>query len=327
MKYEFLTNLLKRLLSSIIVLFLIVSFVFILIRIAPGDPSQKYISPKLNPVLAEKVKQSFNLNAPVITQYFSFIKNIGSGDFGISYNYHKPVFDVVKEYLPLTLILSLVSFILQLVIGIFLAILVSKKLNGTLDRVLSKIILILYIIPVFVLGLFLIYIFSVRLNILPSNGIKSLGAEESGFLVSGLDIFKHLVLPVITLSVSGIAVFYKYLRSNIEEIYNKTFIQYLISQGLQGTEIFKKHVIPNVINPMISVAGVELGLLLGGTLITEIIFSLPGMGRLTMNAIIARDYPLVVGCTLTASVLMLISNFIADLIKALIDKRHIKGIA
>lgn len=326
MRNEFLILILKRLLSSLLILFLLISFVFFLIRIAPGDPAQKYISPKLSPALAEKVKESFKLNASISNQYFSFIKNLGKGDLGVSYNYRKPVIEVIKEYLPFTLILSSISFLIQIIIAFLLSILVSKKLNGIMDKVLSRGLLIFYIIPAFVLGLFLIYIFSVQLNILPSSGIKSFEIEERGFLFALTDYIKHLILPLITLSVSGIAVFYKYLRGNIEEVYNKTFIQYLRSNGIPEPVIFKKHVIPNAINPLISVAGVELGLLLGGTLITEIIFSLPGMGRLTMNAIIMRDYPLVIGCTFTASVLMLVSNFSADLIKAMIDKRHIKGI-
>jgi peptide/nickel transport system permease protein len=135
-----------------------------------------------------------------------------------------------------------------------------------------------------------------------------------------------MVLPLVTLSLGGIIVFYKYLRDNLVEVYNKSFVENLRMHGFSEKEITKKHVIPNAISPLISVAGVELGLLFGGALITEVIFSLPGMGRLTVNAILSRDYPLVIGCTFIAGILVIITNLVADLIKAKLDKRLVKGI-
>jgi len=134
-----------------------------------------------------------------------------------------------------------------------------------------------------------------------------------------------MTLPLITLSIPGIAEFYKYLRDNFEEINNKSFVENLRAHGLRESEIIRKHIIPNSINPLISIAGVELGLLLGGALITEVIFALPGMGRLTVNAIFARDYPLIVGCTFVSGVLVIITNLLADVVKAKLDKRVVKG--
>jgi peptide/nickel transport system permease protein len=327
MNSEFINLILKRFISSIIILFLLITFVFTLIRLAPGDPSQKYLSPKFSPGLVEKVKASYKLNTSISEQYFSFISNFIKGDLGISYNYRKPVTEVIAEFLPLTLLLSTSSFIIQIAFSFFLTIVAIRKVNGIFDRFLSKSVIIVYVIPTFVLGLVLIYIFSITWNILPSSGLKSFGTSEKSFLFILLDYIKHLILPVATLSVGGVAVFYKYLRDNIRDVYNRTYIQYLRANGLSEREILLHHVIPNAVNPLISVAGVELGLLLSGTLITEIIFSLPGMGRLTLDAILTRDYPLVIGCTLTASVLILLSNFAADLIKAIIDKRFVKGLS
>ena len=135
-----------------------------------------------------------------------------------------------------------------------------------------------------------------------------------------------MILPLATLSLGGIAVFYKYLRDNLEETYNKSFVLNLRANGVDEKTILLKHIIPNAIGPLIAVAGVELGILFGGALITEVIFALPGMGRLTINAILSRDYPLVIGCTFVSGVLVILSNFAADLLKAKIDKRLIKGI-
>jgi len=160
----------------------------------------------------------------------------------------------------------------------------------------------------------------------PSSGLSSFDSDSMSFAGRAADYLRHLILPLITLSLGGMAVYYKYLRDNLEETLNKTFVLNLRAHGFSEKEIVRKHVIPNSIGPLISVAGVELGILFSGALITEVIFGLPGMGRLTINAILARDYPLVTGCTFTAGVLVIISNLAADLVKAKIDKRLLKGI-
>jgi len=148
----------------------------------------------------------------------------------------------------------------------------------------------------------------------------SFGAQVFDYIV-------HLILPVITLCLGGIAVYYRYLMDNLEDIYNKPYILNLRAAGLKEKEITLKHIIPNAISPLITVTGIDLGLLLSGALITEVIFGLPGMGRLTVTAILTRDYPLVLGCTFTAGVFIIIANLAADIIKAKIDKRLIKGIS
>ena len=302
-----------------------VCFIFILLRISPGDPSLKFVSPELSPNLAQKVKESFGLNKTVFEQFVQFISNIFSGNFGVSYDFRKPVVEVMKNYLLFTVTFSLISFIIQLTVSYFLALLSIKKMNGFIDRLLGKTSLVLYAIPSFVIGVFLIFIFSEKLKLLPASGLISYGAES----LSGGEKFTgyvlHLILPLITLSLGGIAVFYKYLRDNLDEVFNKPFVLNLYGYGLSKKEITRKHVIPGAISPLISVAGVELGVLFSGALITEVIFGLPGMGRLTVNAILSRDYPLVVGCTFASGVLIIVSNFLADMLKAKLDKRLVSG--
>jgi peptide/nickel transport system permease protein len=302
-----------------------VCFIFILLRISPGDPSLKFVSPELSPNLAQKVKESFGLNKTVFEQFVQFISNIFSGNFGVSYDFRKPVVGVMKNYLLFTVTFSLISFIIQLTVSYFLALLSIKKMNGFIDRLLGKTSLVLYAIPSFVIGVFLIFIFSEKLKLLPASGLISYGAES----LSGGEKFTgyvlHLILPLITLSLGGIAVFYKYLRDNLDEVFNKPFVLNLYGYGLSKKEITRKHVIPGAISPLISVAGVELGVLFSGALITEVIFGLPGMGRLTVNAILSRDYPLVVGCTFVSGVLIIVSNFLADMLKAKLDKRLVSG--
>ncbi len=326
MKKEIIKILLKRILTSLLVLFLLISFLFFLLRISPGEPYQKFVSPELSPGLASLVKNSFDLNGSLLEQYKSFILNLCGGNFGISYTYRLPVTKVISMYLPFTLVFSLLSFIIQITSAFFLSLLSVKKINGILDRTISKTSLMVYALPSFVIGVALIYIFSGVLNILPTSGLSSFDAGSFTFFQRLLDYADHMVLPLITLSLGGAAVYYKYLRDNLIEVYNKPFVENLRMHGLTEKEITRKHVIPNAVSPLIAVAGVELGLLFGGALITEVIFALPGMGRLTVNAILSRDYPLVVGCTFTAGILVIITNLIADLVKAKIDKRLLKGI-
>ena len=324
MKKDFYWAIIKRIASSILVLLLLVTFIFLLVRLAPGDPTQKFLSPQLSPQLAEKVTKSFGLDQPIHLQYFSFVANLFSGDFGISYNYRQPVFTVVKDYFLFTLIFSSISFIIQLVIGYQLAKYSFSKEGKLADKLFSKISIILFSVPTFVIGLILVYIFSVKLDLLPTSGIKSIFYDDLGPIEKLRDYFIHLILPMITLSLAGIAVFYKYLRDNFDSIKYSSFIINLRANGISEKEIFKKHLLPNAVQPLISIAGIEFGILLGGALLTEVIFSLPGMGRLTVGAILNRDFPLVIACSFIAGLMMILSNLFADLIKIKMDKRFIK---
>ena len=315
-----------RLFSSVIILFLLISSIFVLLRIAPGDPVQKFISPELSNQLAEKVRESFHLNGSIFDQYISFVKNLISGNFGISYNYHSPVLSVIKDYLLFTLIFSFICFSVQLIIGYLLALTAYKNKGSFIDKAFSGMSLVIYSIPGFVKAIILIYIFSVVFHLLPSSDLRSINFEDLTFPEKLFDYFRHLLLPVITLSLGGIVIFYKYLRDNFDSVSQKSFVVFLRTLGVGDNEILKKHIIPNAFGPLISIAGVQLGLLLSGALITEVIFGLPGMGRLAVNAILLRDYPLVVGCTFISGVLIILSNFLADLVKAKIDKRLVKEI-
>ncbi len=302
------------------------SFLFVLLRISPGGSVQKYLSPQLSPHLAERVRESFNLNESIAEQYKAFLLNAVQGDFGISYNYMQPVNEVLWQHVPFTLFLAFTGMFVQILFGFLLAVAAVKKMHGLADKFLSRFSLMMYSIPSFVVGVFLIYLFSSTFNIFPSSGLKSYNHYSYSFWGKIQDYIVHLVLPVVTITFGGIAVYFKYLRDNLEEIYNKTFVTYLRANGFTEKEILLKHVIPNAVNPLISVAGVELGILFGGALITEVIFGLPGMGRLTINAILSRDYPLVIGCTFISGVFVILSNIAADLIKVKIDKRLLAGV-
>lgn len=315
---------LRRILSSLLVLFLLVTFVFIIIRLSPGDPSQKYLSPKLSMELHKEISNSYQLDKSIAEQYFAFVKNIFLGDLGISYSYRKSVVSVIGEYLPFTIVFSLIAFIIQLLISVLLVYLSINYKDRAIDKILQSSSFVIYAIPVFLSSVFLIYLFSYNINLFSSSGLRSFNFEEFSFFEKILDYAKHMTLPLIAVSLTGIPIYYKYLRDAIISNMNSNYVLILDSIGVEKKKIIFKHVLPNSINAVIAVAGIELGILLGGAVIIETIFSLPGMGHLSMNAVLERDYPLIIGCTITAGVLMLCVNIIADICRVLIDKRLLK---
>jgi len=174
MKSVILKPLINRVLTSLLVLFLLITFVFVLIRLAPGDPSQKFLSPKLSPELSAQVQKSFGLDKPIYIQYFAFVSKILTGDFGVSYNYRQPVLSVIKDYFLFTLIFASISLAIQLFIALLLAKASFKNQGKVIDKFLSGLSVIIYSIPSFVVALVLIYIFAVKLNLLPTSGIGTI---------------------------------------------------------------------------------------------------------------------------------------------------------
>ena len=324
-KYQIIKSLAARLFTSILLLFLLVTFLFFLLRLAPGNPAGKYLAPELSPELNKAIREEFSLDQPVFEQYYSFISNLFQGQFGTSFGYRRPVLDVIFEFIPFTIILSLVAMIIQIMIGYYLAVYIFKKDKPGLDRKASALSLLIYSAPTFVTGILLVLIFSETLNLLPSSGIRSYYYQDPGFVETAWDYIKHLILPVITLSIGGAALFYTYFRENLNEVSGKLFVLNLRANGFREMEIIKHHIMPNSLSPIISAASVEFGILLGGALITEVIFSLPGMGRLTVNAILARDYPLIIGCSFFAGCMIILAGLAGDLIKAKLDPRMLSA--
>lgn len=315
-----------RFISSLLILFILISFLFILLRLAPGDPAQKYFSQKLSPQLTEKIRESFGLNQSLPEQYYKFLSNISTGNLGISYSYHTPVIKVIAAFLPFTIVFSVISFVCQAGLGFCMAIYAFKHIGKISEKLITVVNYIIYSVPTYVSGVFLIFIFSEKAGLLPSSGIKDVTVMQTDMFHAAIDYIVHLILPVICLSLAGFPVYYKYFKDSISENFNKTYVKFLRTKGITENEILLKHVVPNSASPIIAYAGVDLGMLFSSVLITEVIFSLPGMGRLAVQAILDRDFPLVIGCTLFACILMLITNLLADFARLLIDKRLIKGI-
>jgi peptide/nickel transport system permease protein len=302
-------------------LFTLITIVFSLVRFVPGDPTHQYYSPKLGNELANKIKVQFGLDQPVHVQYVKWIRNLAQGDLGYSISFRKPVIDVILTALPVTLTLAISALIFQMFLGILFGTLAGVNPNSKLDKAINTSSLVIYCAPSFLIGLFLIYFCSVTLGWFPTSHLHSTWYEELSPIMQFLDSVHHMFLPVLTLTITSAAFTTRFVRNSISSVLNQPFITVLRSTGMGEKRLILLHALPNSLLPLITILGIEIGSLLGGALITETIFSLPGLGRLTVIAIFARDYPLIIGCTLISGCMVIFGNLIADMLHAKLDAR------
>jgi peptide/nickel transport system permease protein len=197
----------------------------------------------------------------------------------------------------------------------------ARFLGSWLDRVLSKMTLVTYSLPSFWLGILLLSLFSYWLRILPSSQMHSLALQEAGGLTAAADVLDHLALPAMTAAIPGAAALARYLRTGIAETLKEEFAVAATGMGLPGGKVFRLYILPNSVGPVVSLLGTEVGILLTGILVTETLFAWPGMGRIAVMAVLARDYPMIMGCTLLGGVVVVAANLLADIVRAWIDPR------
>lgn len=306
----------NRIVISLLMIFFLVSSVFFLMHLLPGNPFQQYYSPRLGDELAQQIKTKFGFDKPVVTQFFHWLKNIFSGDFGYSLIYNKPVVELINETIVVTLMISLSSFFLQILISIPFALFLLKHSGKKIDLILDKIALVIYSAPSFVVAIVLIYFGSVLLKIFPSSQLYSYNYYEMNSIQKILDLLHHLALPILTLTITSVSFSIRYLRQSLVEISNKEFVTALRATGIPEKDLRRKHILPNALISYITILGLEVGSLLSKTLMTEIVFSLPGIGRLMVSSIFTRDYPVIVACVMISGFMVILGNLIADLLIA-----------
>lgn len=308
--------LLKRIFITIILFFLIITATFFLVNLAPGDPTRLYLNPDIPPTVYEQIKKSYGLDKPLILRYFLFLKEAFKGNLGYSFTYHQKVIKVLADTLPNTLILSgfaiFIEYFFAILIGISVA-LINKKLIKIFYHFIS---LFFYATPSFWLGLVLIFIFSYKIKIFPPSHMYDIGME--GNL---LNLLKHLILPGFALGISSLFATSRFLYKSYEEVMKEPYILNHKLLGVSKFEIYFKYALKNSLIPLITLFGLSFPFLVSGALLTEVIFSWPGMGRLTYGAILSRDYPLIIGSSILSSFMVLAGNLIADLLYFFVDPR------
>ncbi len=311
----------KRLVQSAVLVLIVLTITFFLLHLAPGDPMARYFNPDISPETVQMIKERLGLDKPLIEQYFRWIGSFIRGDFGVSLAYNVPVRSLLADAIPNTLRLTIAALLLHIVIGMALGIVSAARRYSFFDRFSTVAALFIYSIPSFWLGLMLILLFSLKLGVLPSSHMQSIGAEQLSGIALFADRLRHLVLPAFVLGIASAASMARYMRGSMLDVLREDYIRTARAKGLPEGTVFLKHALKNAAIPIVTIIGLSLPFLLGGAVVTEKIFSWPGMGRLTVDAIYARDYPVVLAVNFVVAFMVISGNLLADIGYALLDPR------
>lgn len=313
--------LLKRLSTAVLTVLFVFVLNFVLIRLAPGDPIT-ILAGQDNPSQEQIdiLKAKYGLDKPIPVQLLAYLGNLLKGDMGNSIIYGRPVFDVIKERLGPTLLLSLTGAVIALIVGTSLAIVASRKPGGLLDNVISYIAYVLYSMPAFWLGLILILFFASRLGWLPTAGMINARASYTGW-AHVLDVAKHLVLPAGALALVGVPAYFRIGRSSMMQVIKNDYVNMFKATGMDRKKVYRKYLFREAMLPTITTFGIRLAYIIGGSAATEIVFAWPGMGTLVLSAIQTRDYPMLMGNYLILSISVAVWMILVDLIYAVADPR------
>lgn len=314
----------KRLLMMIPLLIGITLISFVVIHLAPGEPTdmQTDLNPEASTELHDRLRAQYGLDQPLYVQYGQWLGRLARLDFGESFSLdHRPVMDKVAERLPITILINLLSIALILVVAIPIGILSATRRNSLFDRATTVFVFIGFAMPSFWLALLLMDYGGVRLGLFPIAGIRSLGHEYLSFWARCWDLLHHLILPVFVSAFGGLAGFSRYMRSNMLEVVRQDYILTARAKGLAERVVIYRHALRNALLPVITILGLSVPGLIGGSVIFETIFAIPGMGKLFYDSVMMRDYPLIMGVLVIGAALTLVGNLLADVSYALADPR------
>lgn len=304
----------RRLLFTVPTLIAMSVFVFAIIHLAPGDPVQAALGLSYSPSAARVLRHQMGLDQPIVTQYVTWIGNVLHGNLGQDLISHEPLTHLLSSRLPVTLELTVLSLGLAILLGVSLGISAARRPRGLADRSMTVVTLWGFSVPDFVLGLLLILLFSVVLNWLPP-------LDFVPFAQSPLDNLRHMILPVTALAVPEAAYIAQTTRASMLESLNQDYVTFLRAKGIREGVIAYRHALRNAAIPVISIIGLQFGALLGGAIVVESVFSLPGMGKMVVDAVSNRDYPIVQGGVLVITLLFILVNLVTDLLYAVLNPR------
>lgn len=311
----------RRLLSFIPLVLGITFISFLIMKSAPGDPTVMFQDPNVQLQDLEQLKKNYGLDKPLLIQYGYWLKEALKGNLGYSFQTGKPVTLMIFERLPATLLLSVSSLILILCITFPLGLLSGYKKDKTFDKLVTFFSFVGMALPTFWVGLILILMLSLKVNLFPTSGYLDPSLSNASFFKQSLNILYHMALPLLTILIGGVAGLIRFNRFSIITILSQDYIHAARARGISERRILYKHALKNAALPIVTILGAGLSSLIGGSFIIEYIFSWPGMGQLGVNAVFARDYPVLMGSILFSSILIVIGNLAADISYGLIDPR------
>ncbi|MER8996137.1 ABC transporter permease [Mesorhizobium sp. M0678] len=305
---------LRRMVSAIAVMAMVGVFVFLLLRLAPGDPAAIIAGDAATPEMIAGVREQLGLNDPLPVQFVTWALSILGGDFGISIFSGRPVLELISQRLEPTISLSIWTMTLSVTIGVSFGILAAWRVGGLVDRILTAFATLGFSVPVFVIGFFLIYLFAIRTRSLPVQGYQPIDHGLGPWFV-------HLILPTVTLSVPYIAFIARIARASMLEVLSEDYMRTAAAKGASSYAMLFHHALKNAGVPILTVVGISFAYLISGVVITETVFNVPGIGRLVVDAINNRDYPIIQSVLILVSGLYVLINLTVDLSYTLIDPR------
>ncbi len=308
--------LLRRLGQSLLLLWIVSMIGFAVLHLAPGGPLAQFtLTPGMTQADLARIAHQMGLDQPLPLQYWQWLRHMLAGDWGRSYRDNRPVLAVVGGHLPATLELMFSSTLLAVLLGTWIGVLGALRQRSVFDYLATVGAMVALSIPTFWFGLVVIYAFSVELDWLPVGGMYTTG--DGSFT----DYAHHLIAPAVVLALVTVAIWSRYMRSSMLEVSSQDYVRTAVAKGLPRRVVILRHALRNAVLPMITLAGLQLPTLLGGALVTETVFTWPGMGRLYLDSIGYRDYPVIMGLLMFTALLVLLGNLGADLLYALYDPR------
>ncbi len=334
--------LVKRLFWMVPMLIGISLISFFIMHLAPGDitTTEANFNPKASQESRQKLRELYNLDKPIVVQYGLWLKRMATLDFGSSFASHqRPVFwqtqdkdgnvtpGMIQEALPITLLINVLSLLLIIAIALPLGVVAALKQNQMPDRAITLFVFIGFAIPGFWLALMLMYWTGVQHNWLPISGLHSMGYERMSWLAQPWDTLKHLTLPIFISAITGLAGIALFVRNGMLDVLNQDYITTARSKGLGENRVIYGHALRNALLPLVTILGLSIPGLIGGSVIAESIFAIPGMGKLFIDAVNMRDFPVVMGILTIGALLTLLGNLLADIMYAWADPRVRRGVA
>ena len=310
--------LLRRILAVLPVLFVVSLVVFLILRLAPGDPAAVIAGNSATNEDIAKIQVQLGLDRSIPIQYGIWMGNVFQGDLGFSYYLNKPVTELIAQRVEPTLSLAFGTVILAILIAIPLGTLAAWRMGGWLDRLLSGFSVAGFSVPVFVIGYLLIYLFAIRLEWLPVQGYKSLSGPSAAGPWAWM---RQLILPWMTLAMIYVALIARVTRASVSEALTEDYIRTARAKGITESAVLLRHALANAAVPIVTVVGIGIALLIGGVVVTETVYAIPGLGSLTVDAVLNRDFPVIQGLVLLFSVSYVLINLLVDLSYLVLDPR------
>lgn len=311
-----LSYIVSRILQSLVLLLLVSIIGFAVLNLAPGGPLSQYaLTPGMTQETMDRIAHQMGLDRPLPIQYLDWIWRLLQGDWGKSYRDQLPVLHIISSHLFATLLLMGTSMVISIAVGTWIGVRGATKRYSIFDYTATVAAMVALSIPTFWFGLVAIYVFALRLKWLPAGNMYTVG--DGSFM----DYATHLILPSLVLALVDIAVWSRYMRTATLDVINQDFVRTARAKGLTERAVLMKHVLRNALIPMITLAGLQLPTILGGALVTETVFTWPGMGRLFLDSLGYHDYPVVMGLLMFSAILVLIGSLIADILVAVVDPR------